>query len=464
MTALLWYRRDLRLRDHPALLAALASGPDVLPVFVIDPPLVRTGAARTARLYASLAALHESTDGALVVRTGDPAKIIPALAAEVGAGEVHVTRETTPYGRRRDRRVAAHLAESGCRFAPTGTPYAVGPGLVLTGAGTAYQVFTPYEQAWREHGWPAPAGDPTEVGWRHGVDGEALPEPGDTHGLHGFAAGEDAASTRWHAFLDEDLTGYATERDRPDLDTTSRMSIHLKYGEIHPRTMLADLATHHAAHPAATSEDARRYVTELCWREFYADVLWHRPESAWQDLRGELSSMPYDGGPHDAPEHDELAEAWRAGRTGFPMVDAGMRQLLAEGWMHNRLRMLTASFFVKDLHRWWPEGARHFLTHLLDGDIASNNHGWQWVAGTGASASPYFRVFNPMTQATRFDPDGDYVRRWVPELAHLPGPAVHEPWRHPEGYARGYPPRIVDHADERRESLGRYHRARGGRR
>lgn len=463
MTALLWYRRDLRLRDHPALLAALASGEDILPVFVLDPALLRTGAARTARLRASLATLHEATDGALVVRTGDPVKVISSLAAETGADEVHVTRETTPYGRRRDHQVAAHLAGNGCRFVETGTPYAVGPGLVRTGADTAYQVFTPYEKSWREHGWPVPAGRPTDIDWRRGVDGETLPDSGDHHALdslHGFAAGEDAALTRWRTFLDEDLSGYDTGRDRPDLDTTSRMSIHLKFGEIHPRTMLADLAAHHAAHPAATGEGARRYVTELCWREFYADVLWHRPESAWEDLRGDLSSMPYD----ETPEDDELAEAWRTGRTGFPMVDAGMRQLLAEGWMHNRLRMLTASFLVKDLHRWWPEGARHFLTHLLDGDIASNNHGWQWVAGTGASASPYFRIFNPMTQGKRFDPHGDYVRRWVPELAHLPGSAAHEPWTHPDGYARGYPTRIVDHADERRESLKRYHRARGGRR
>jgi deoxyribodipyrimidine photo-lyase type I len=204
---------------------------------------------------------------------------------------------------------------------------------------------------------------------------------------------------------------------------------------------LADLAD-------IPGEGARRYVTELAWREFYADVLWHNPSSAWQDLRPALAGMAYD-------EPGEAFEAWRAGRTGFPIVDAGMRQLLATGWMHNRVRMITASFLTKDLHVWWPHGARHFLDHLLDGDIASNSHGWQWVAGTGTDASPYFRVFNPITQGIRFDPHGDYVRRWVPELAHIEGAAVHEPWLLLDGLTQGYPERIVDHAEERTEALSR---------
>ena len=167
--------------------------------------------------------------------------------------------------------------------------------------------------------------------------------------------------------------------------------------------------------------------------------------------------MAYD----DPSDHPELLEAWQQGRTGFPFVDAGMRQLLAEGWVHNRVRMIVASFLVKDLHIWWPHGARHFLRHLRDGDIASNNHGWQWVAGTGTDASPYFRVFNPVTQGKKFDPDGAYVRRWVPELAHLPGGAAHEPWKHDNGYDHEYPQRVVDHDEERKETLARYERARG---
>jgi len=180
-------------------------------------------------------------------------------------------------------------------------------------------------------------------------------------------------------------------------------------------------------------------------------VLWHRPDSAWEDLRP--LQMEHDG-------DGELVDAWREGRTGYPFVDAGMRQLRAIGWMHNRLRMVTASFLVKDLHVRWQVGARHFLDHLADGDLASNNHGWQWVAGTGTDAAPYFRIFNPVLQGKRFDPEGDYVRQWVPELAHLPGKAAHEPWRHEDGHAGGYPERIVDHAEERREALDRYEQSR----
>jgi deoxyribodipyrimidine photo-lyase len=254
------------------------------------------------------------------------------------------------------------------------------------------------------------------------------------------AAGEQAAGRRWQEFLDADLDDYHETRDAPGADRTSRLSAYLKVGAIHPRQLLADLAGH-------DGDGAARFVTELAWREFYADVLWHRPDSAWRDLRS--LAIPYD-------DPGAALDAWRAGCTGFPLVDAGMRQLLHEGWMHNRVRMVTASFLVKDLHVWWPIGARHFLDHLVDGDVASNSHGWQWVAGTGTDAAPYFRVFNPVGQGKKFDPDGDYVRRWVPELRHLPGAAAHEPWRHENGYSQGYPLRIVDHDAERRVALDRY--------
>jgi deoxyribodipyrimidine photo-lyase len=309
-------------------------------------------------------------------------------------------------------------------------------------------VFTPFSKAWHQHGRPAPAARPRRIQWLRGeVRSDPLPD------VPRMEAGEAAALKRWEAFLHDGLTAYDEERDRPDLDTTSRLSAPLKYGEIHPRTILADIA----AHSAGRSKAASAYVTELIWREFYADVLWHNPRSAWHDLRPELARLPYDSG----AETDRLVDAWREGRTGYPVVDAGMRQLLEEGWMHNRVRMITASFLTKDLHVWWPVGAHHFLDHLIDGDIASNNHGWQWVAGTGTDASPYFRVFNPVTQGRRFDPDGDYVRRWVPELRHLAGAAAHEPWKHDNGYDDDYPERIVDHDDERKETLARYERARG---
>ena len=299
----------------------------------------------------------------------------------------------------------------------------------------------------------SPAPLPEHIAWHRKVESAQLPWEEDP-AIAVVPAGEAAARARWEEFLEEDLADYDSTRDRPDLNATSQMSVHLKYGAIHPRTMLADVA----AHPAGTSEGARRFVAELCWREFYADVLWHRPDSAWADLREDLRGMAYED---PAGAAADRVRAWEEGRTGYPCVDAGMRQLLTEGWMHNRVRMVVASFLLKDLHVWWPHGARYFLEHLRDGDIASNNHGWQWVAGTGTDAAPYFRVFNPVTQGERFDPDGEYVRRHVPELAHIPGGAVHQPWKVPDGLAHGYPERIVDHGAERAEALRRYEAARG---
>lgn len=253
--------------------------------------------------------------------------------------------------------------------------------------------------------------------------------------------------------ISTETTPYGTARNRPDRPGTCHMSTDLKYGTIHLRTMLFDIARHEAAHSAG----AERYITELCWREFYADVLWHHPASAGSDYRP-LPGMQYDDLTGDTAV---LVEAWWAGRTRFPLVDAGMRQLLTEGWMHYRVRLVTASFLVKDLHVWWPAGARHFLAHLRDGDIASNNHGWQWCAGTGTDAAPYFRFFNPVAQGKRFDANGDYVRRYIPELRHVPGAAVHEPWAILDCCPHVYPEPIVDHAKQRRETLARYEQGGG---
>jgi deoxyribodipyrimidine photo-lyase len=452
MSSVLWLRRDLRRRDLPALGAAVdATSDDVHALFVIDPVLWdRCGPVRRGWLAASLRATAESYDGRLTVRVGDPVTKVAAFADQVGAGSVHVSAETTPYGVRRDSRVRERLTERGVEWVATGSPYAVGPGRVRTQQDTAYRVFTPFARAWREHGWadpaPAPRGlslgdDQSEEAAVARVERALAECPVDLP-----AAGEDAALRRWHAFRDEHLAAYVEARDRPDRPGTSRLSPYLKVGAIHPRTILADLS-------GARSKAARSYVDELAWREFYADVLHSEPHSAWSDLRPELRSMPYD-------DAGDLLEAWRRGRTGFPIVDAGMRQLAETGWMHNRVRMITASFLCKDLHVWWPEGARHFLEHLVDGDLASNNHGWQWVAGTGTDASPYFRVFNPVTQGQKFDPDGAYVRRWVPELSHVAGRRAHEPWKVDDGYEHGYPARVVDHAEERVEALRRYDAAR----
>ncbi|MBK7720804.1 MAG: deoxyribodipyrimidine photo-lyase [Austwickia sp.] len=453
-TTVLWFRRDLRLADHPALCEAhqAAGGGRVLPLFVLDPALLGSaGSVRTACLSEAVQALSEATDGALVVRRGDPAQVVAEVAASVGAASVHISGETTPYGRRRDAAVRARLGA--IPLVATGTPYAVGPGTLVTGAGTPYQVFTPFSRAWRDHGWPAPAPTPPTLRWLSDADGDPLPEPDHRAQAPRLpACSPQAAVQRWREFLEAGLTSYDADRDRPDLDGTSGLSMHLKYGTVHPRTLLADVARH-VGQQDASGAGVRRFVTELCWREFYADVLWHRPDSAWADLRSGLAAMAYD-------DPGAAFAAWQAGRTGYPLVDAGQRQLLAEGWMHNRVRMVSASFLVKHLHVWWPHGARHFMRHLRDADLASNSHGWQWVAGTGTDAAPYFRVFNPVAQGRKFDPHGDYVRRYLPELAHLPGASVHEPWKAPTGYDHGYPARLVDHDEERREALRRYDAAR----
>ncbi len=445
MTSVLWFRRDLRLADHPALTEAAADGP-VVGLFVIDPVLWSRGdGARRAWVAASVQALAEETGGRLVVRYGDPATVVPQVAAENGATRVHITRETTPYGVARDQRVATALDEAGIGREGTGTPYAVDPGSLTTQAGGPFQVFTPFSRAWREHGWAEPLPVP-DITW---VEGPG--DPGAAALLDEAAAGAAAgmpepgtaaALERWRVFVDGALADYPDDRDKPGVDGTSRMSPYLKIGSVHPRQLLAGLPE-----DDGTRKASQKYASEIAWREFYADVLWHRPDSAWADLRP--LQIPYD-------EDPDALQAWQEGRTGYPIVDAGMRQLLHEGWMHNRVRMITASFLTKDLHAWWPVGATWFLDRLVDGDLASNNHGWQWVAGTGTDASPYFRVFNPITQGKKFDPDGDYVRRWIPELAHLPGATVHEPWTHPQGYEADYPRPLVEHDVERKVALQRY--------
>ena len=451
-TSLLWFRRDLRLSDHPALLAALdAAGVDgtVVPVFVLDPRLWSpAGAPRRQFLVDCLTALQESLDGALVVRSGDPAEVVPALVRDVGADTVHVSADAGPYGRRRDTAVERALGD--VPLIGTGSPYAVTPGRVTKADGSPFKVFSPFARAWRAHGWRAPAPRPDRIPWASGIVSDQLPERQETTARLP-AAGEAAALATWQQFRDERLSGYDDNRNVPGADGTSRLSVHLKYGTIHPRTLLADLA---AVRPQG--EAVSRFTDELAWREFYADVLWHRPETAHRAFDERMAAMAYDSG----PEADERFAAWAAGRTGYPIVDAGMRQLLGEAWVHNRVRMIVASFLVKDLHVDWWRGARWFLEHLVDGDLASNNHGWQWVAGTGTDASPYYRVFNPVRQGQQYDPDGAYVRRWVPELRDVPTRFVHEPWRAPGGVPAGYPAPIVDQADERRVALARYAQVR----
>jgi deoxyribodipyrimidine photo-lyase len=449
----LWFRRDLRLGDHPALLAAADAGPDgVLALFVVDPTLWGpAGPARRAYLVRSLTALDESLGGRLQVRHGDPATVVPSLAHEVDAGTVHVSADFGPYGAARDSAVEAALDAGGRALVRTGSPYAVAPGRVRKPDGTPYRVFTPFARAWLDHGWRAPAASADATApWVSLPGSEPLaalaPTGAELDGLELPPAGEAAAQARWAAFVaGGGLEAYDERRDRPDLAGTSGLSAALRWGELHPRTLLAAMGT---------GPGAGTFRRELAWREFYADVLHHQPWSARKALRPELAAMPWASG----PEADLLFAAWCDGRTGYPFVDAGMRQLRAEGWVHNRVRMVVASFLVKDLHLPWTRGARWFMRWLRDGDLASNQHGWQWVAGTGTDAAPYHRVFNPVRQGLRYDPDGAYVRRYVRELADLAGPLAHEPWRSPGGLPDAYPARIVDHDAERRVALAQYAR------
>jgi deoxyribodipyrimidine photo-lyase len=447
--SVVWFRRDLRLADHPALVAATQDSEEVLPLFVVDPALWgRAGEPRKEYLRRSLAALDAAIGGHLVVRIGDPTQVVPEVVDEVDASEVHISADFGPYGSRRDHDVERALDKEDVPLVRTGSPYAVSPGRVVKGDGTPYRVYTPFYRAWLEHGWRLPAERPS-VTWVSGVPSEAVPRtPGNVELPQLPDAGEVAALERWSTFRDGALDAYADARDRPDLPATSRLSVHLKFGEIHPRTLLHDLGLPHAQRPKAREV----FRKELAWREFYADVLHHEPRSAREYYRHEFAAMEYDTG---ANANKRLL-AWQAGRTGYPIVDAGMRQLLAEGWMHNRVRMIVASFLVKDLHLEWQHGARWFMRHLVDGDLASNSHGWQWTAGCGTDAAPYFRIFNPVTQGKRFDPDGAYIRRYVPELRHVDGGDVHEPWAVVDGGRLGYPERIVDHAAERHEALTRY--------
>lgn len=447
--SLFWFRRDLRLADNPALAEAASSG-QVLPVFVLDRALWDpSGHNRQAFLVEALDGLATATDGALLVIDGPPERALIELAASVGASEIHAAEDFGPYGRKRDERVAEAAVAAGVSLRLTDSPYAVRPGSVFTGSGTSYKVFTPFFRSWKTHGWDCPThmpdlawfDVPAEIRSRQVIPARpavniALPE-----------ATEAAANDALERFLVDAVHGYGTRRDLPAVEGTSRLSPYLKWGLIHPRQVLDRLGG---------SPGEETFRSEICWREFYAEVLFNRPDSARAAYVTKMADIEVD----DGPETDELLTAWAEGLTGYPIVDAGMRQLLAEGWMHNRVRMIVASFLVKDLHIDWTRGARHFMSQLLDGDLASNNHGWQWVAGTGTDASPYFRIFNPISQGKKFDPDGAYVRRWIPEIAHLPDRSIHAPWTEKTGAPAAYPAPIVDHDEERKESLARYERVK----
>jgi deoxyribodipyrimidine photo-lyase len=436
--SIFWFRRDLRLSDNPALLAAIAASDEIVPVFILDQKLISaTGTKRLAYLAESLHALDASLNNNLHVMVGDQVEVLNELLTRYQAEEVHISEEFEPYGAKRDARVEA----SGIKLIRTGSPYAVSPGRVRKPSDdTPYRVYTPFYKAWCAHGWRVPVSAPKEINCAAPTSSDRnFPEWQAPSGSEIFAAGEAAAHKRWKYFKANGLSNYDEARNNAGIDGTSKLSAHLKWGEIHPRTLLAELGE-------SKAHDVFR--KEIAWREFYADVLFHNPGTDKDYYAPRFANMRYD-------EPGEKFKAWCEGRTGYPFVDAAMRQIVKEGWMHNRTRMVVASFLVKDLHLEWQLGADFFMEHLVDFDVASNAHGWQWTAGSGTDASPYYRVFNPIEQGKRFDTNGDYIRKYVPELAHLSADQIHEPWDFLDGYSHNYPTRIVDHAAERLESLAR---------
>jgi deoxyribodipyrimidine photo-lyase len=470
-TAIWWVRRDLRLTDNRALAAALENAAQIIPCFVLDPHLLnssRVGERRKAFLFAGLAALDadlRARGGRLIVRCGEPATTLARLAAESRARAVYAERDYSPYARSRDETVARALP----------VPLVLTDGLtirrpdaLLKDDGTPYTVFTPYSRRWRSH----PPVTPQEIlpaprilSVPESIAGEPLPEQPRLDVAALFPPGEAEAQARLRRFTTGDrapIYAYAQARDFPALDGTSMLSPYLRFGMLSARQ--AALAAYQAMESAPTPEHcagAESWLTELIWRDFYYSILYHFPHVVQGCFHRAYDAVAWENNPaHFA--------AWCAGATGYPFIDAAMRQLATIGWMHNRARMAVASFLVKDLLIDWRWGEKWFMQMLLDGDLAANNGGWQWSAGVGTDAAPYFRIFNPTAQGQKFDPQGVYIRRWTPELRLVPERYIHEPWRMPRSeqlragciIGQDYPAPIVDHAVARQRVLEAYRRVR----
>jgi deoxyribodipyrimidine photo-lyase len=459
-TVLHWFRRDLRLTDNTALHHAAKSSKQVVPVYVLSDWKSHhswTGPARQQVLCGNLDSLSRnlsSIGSQLVIRQGSAADQIERLIVETKAGAVFVNRDPDPFGKAAEREVAAVCARLGVGFHTFKDCVLHEPDEVLTGEGKPYRVYTPYSRNWLALPKATPLPRVTSLGPAPSISSLPLPTL-QTWALSPCAAqlpapGERAARDRMKALVDSGiLARYAQGRNTPDGQTTSMLSQDLRFGLISIRELFARCKA--AAIDAAFRPSVETYVKELAWREFYMAVLHHWPHVLETDFNADFRNVPW--------ESDEsLFAAWKEGRTGFPIVDAGMRQLLATGWMHNRVRMITAMFLTKDLSVHWRLGESFFMQHLIDGEIASNNGGWQWSAGTGADAAPYFRIQNPWTQTKSYDPEGRYIKRWIPELATVPAGKFLAPPAgplHPD-----YPLPVVDHATERARTLARFKLAR----
>jgi len=457
-----WFRNDLRLRDNTALGALLAGVDQWLPVFVLDPRLLgRSGAPRPRDrfLFACLDRLGRDLAQRgvpLLVRRGRPETVLPELLHQTRASVLSFNEDITPFARRRDEAVRRAVERAGCEVVARLDHVVFRADEVRTATGGTYSVYTPYRRTWWRH-WKEdprlPVRMPTLAPPIPGFAAEPVaPAPDLGRAARDLpGAGEAAAERRLRHFLGGPVRCYERDRDRPDLDGTSRLSPHLRFGTISVRRCF-EAAVKAAVEEPASRPGVARWLDELVWREFYSAILEEHPRVLGQNYRADTEGVVWNDDPRGF-------EAWCEGRTGYPIVDAGMRQLRETGWMHNRVRMVAASFLTKDLLIDWREGQRFFFEHLVDGDPASNNGGWQWSASTGTDAQPYFRVFNPVAQGRRWDPKGRYVRRWVPELRGVPDRHVHAPWEADRPLA-DYPPPVVDHAERRELAIARFRRAR----
>ncbi len=451
-----WIRRDLRLSDNQALVGAAAHG-TVIPVYLLDPHLLQnTSFRRQAFLIEGLRALDaglQERGSRLIVRAGEPSRVLASLIMETSAQSVWAEEDISPYALARDERVSREvplrLVGGRCFFSP---------GEVVKANGEPYSIFTPYSRAWMAK-FPArlsllPA--PERL--------DPLPFPSDSLPAStpqpGFPAGEVEALRRLQAFREEKIIAYAATRDRIDLEGTSLLSPYLRFGMLSIRQAVSAAMDGIRHADGAKAASAETWLKELIWREFYASILYHFPHVLRGSFRSGFHAIAWGNDP-------TALEAWMQGLTGCPIVDAGMRQLAQTGWIHNRVRMITASYLVKDLLVDWRLGERWFMQHLIDGDPASNNGGWQWVAGTGTDAAPYFRIFNPILQSQKYDPQGMGIRRWVPELAGVPTRYIHAPWTIPEDLqrecgciiGRDYPFPLIDHDFARLRALDAYKKA-----
>ncbi len=460
-----WFRRDLRLTDNTALHHAAKEAEQVVPVYLLSTWKRThhwTGAKRQQFLCGSLASLAgnlEAIGSRLILRAGDARAELKRLIQESRAEALYFNNDYDPFSRETEKQVQGLCRELGIECHGFKDRVLHDPGEVLTGDGEPYRVFTPYSRNWLAQDKPSPLPRVTHLGPPPELLSEPLPTLEHWYLASENAAileaGERAARTRLKQFTaSEGLEHYAKRRDLPAGRTTSRLSQDLRFGLTGIRELYARCQRATEAHPHA-ADSAQTFIKELAWREFHLAILWHHPEVLDEEFHPGWRGLPW-------PGSEAHFERWSAGLTGFPIVDAGMRELLQTGFMHNRVRMITAMFLTKDLHCHWRLGESFFMRHLVDGEIASNNGGWQWSAGTGADAAPYFRIQNPWTQTKTYDPAGAYIKQWLPELRDVPAALFQKPPAGGQSLARGYPAPVVDHHTERNRTLARFqaHRQR----